>query len=134
MQTLDVFSMENHVSNSMSSEQPLFENVEAIINYVASFLLDFEENPIVDEEAINEYANSLLVDFEENPDEQQLGLVMFRMENHISNPTSSGRPFSTLDEGMKFVGSFLVALKKTPRSMYFAFIFIILALPARENK
>ncbi|XWS64450.1 hypothetical protein CRYUN_Cryun05aG0004800 [Craigia yunnanensis] len=109
--------MENHVSNSISSEQPLFETVEAIINYVASFLLDFEENPIVDEEAINEYVNSLLADFEENPHEQQ-GLVMFRIENHVSNPTSSDRPFSTLDEEMKFVGSVLVVLKKIPKKVF----------------
>ena len=65
-----MFRMDNHTSNSLSSEQPLFENGEAIIKYVASFLLDYEENPKVDEEVVNRYANSLLVDSEENPEEQ----------------------------------------------------------------
>ncbi|XWS58102.1 hypothetical protein CRYUN_Cryun08bG0005900 [Craigia yunnanensis] len=105
--------MENDISNSLSSEQPLFENVEAITKYVASFLLDFEENPKVDEEVVNKYANSLLVGFEENPHEH--GLEKFRMENHVSNPMNSDQPFSSLDEEMNFVASFLVDFEENPK-------------------
>ena len=55
--------MENHASN-LISDISLFRRMTGFVDFACSFLVDFEENPIVDEEAINEDAKSLLQDFE----------------------------------------------------------------------